>query len=50
MDHTLMMGMFVGGVVMMAPPVILGIGVAVYVLRQHRAARVESVETRPDGS
>lgn len=31
-----MMGMFIGGVVMMAPPVLLGIGLGVYLLRQHR--------------
>lgn len=37
MDHRLMMGMFIGGVVMMAPPVLLGIAVAVHVYRQWRA-------------
>jgi hypothetical protein len=40
MDHRLMMGMFIGGVVMMAPPVLLGIGLGVYLLRQHRRAAV----------
>lgn len=48
MDHTLMMGMFVGGVVMMAPPVALGIGVAVYVLRQRRTPPVEPDDGRRD--
>jgi hypothetical protein len=36
MDHQLMMGMFIGGVVMMAPPVLLGIGVAIYAYRRWR--------------
>jgi hypothetical protein len=39
MDHGLMLGMFLGGVVMMTPPVLLGIGVGVYVWRQRRAAQ-----------
>jgi hypothetical protein len=38
MDHRIMMGMFIGGVVMMAPPLLLGIGIGVYLLRQRRAA------------
>jgi hypothetical protein len=38
MDHTTMMGMFIGGVVMSAPPVLLGIGIAVYVLRRRAVA------------
>jgi hypothetical protein len=37
MDHRIMMGMFLGGVVMMAPPVLLGIGIGIFVLRQQRA-------------
>lgn len=48
MDHSLMMGMFVGGVVMMAPPVMLGIGLAVYVLRRRRTPPVEPGESRLD--
>lgn len=38
MDHGLMLGMFVGGVVMMTPPVMLGIGIAIYAWRRQRAA------------
>ena len=38
MDHGLMLGMFLGGVVMMTPPVLLGLGVGVYVWRRRRAA------------
>jgi hypothetical protein len=34
----LMLGMFIGGVVMMTPPVLLGIGIAIYVWRRPRAA------------
>jgi hypothetical protein len=48
MDHSLMLGMFVGGVVMMAPPVILGIGIAMYVLRQRRIPPVEPGKTNQD--
>jgi hypothetical protein len=38
MDHGLMLGMFIGGVVMMTPPVLLGIGIAIHVWRRQRAA------------
>jgi hypothetical protein len=56
MDHRLMMGMFLGGIVMMAPPVLLGLGIGIYVLRQQRtaagtaAARPESADRREGGS
>jgi hypothetical protein len=56
MDHRLMMGMFLGGMVMMAPPVLLGIGIGIYVLRQQRTAAAtagaqpESADRREGGS
>jgi hypothetical protein len=40
MDHGVMVGMFIGGVVMMAPPVLLGVGIGVYVYRQWRAGKL----------
>jgi hypothetical protein len=37
--HELMFGMFLGGMLLAAPPVLLGVGVTVYVLRQRRHER-----------
>jgi hypothetical protein len=37
--HSLMMGMFVAGVLMMAPPTVLGIWIVVYLARCQRAER-----------
>jgi hypothetical protein len=39
MNHGMMQGMFWGGLVMAIPPVVLGIGLAIYIWRQHRAVR-----------
>jgi hypothetical protein len=39
MNHGLMSGMFWGGVVMALPPVVLGIVIAIMVLRHARADR-----------
>jgi hypothetical protein len=41
--HTLMVGMFWGGVLMALPPVALSIGVVIYIWRRQRAARQERV-------
>jgi hypothetical protein len=52
MDHRLMMGMFIGGVVMMVPPVLVGIGLGVYLLRQHQRPAVPPpvpAEPAPNG-
>jgi hypothetical protein len=48
MDHQLMMGMFIGGVVMMAPPVLLGIGVAIYAYRRWREDAGRSTNAEGD--
>jgi hypothetical protein len=37
--HELMFGMFVGGMLLAATPVLLGIGVTVYLLQQRRLER-----------
>jgi hypothetical protein len=37
-----MMGMFIGGVVMMAPPVLLAFGIAIHVYRRWRAEQARS--------
>lgn len=37
--HNLMVGMFWGGVVMALPPIALGIGVLVFVVRKERQAK-----------
>lgn len=39
MNHGTMQGMFWGGLVMAIPPVVLGIGIAIHIYRQQRAAR-----------
>jgi hypothetical protein len=39
MMHNLMVGMFWGGVVMALPPVALGIGVLVFVVRKERQSK-----------
>lgn len=44
-----MIGMFLGGVVMMTPPVLLGIGIGIYVLRQQRAAAAAATQPAPAG-
>lgn len=48
MDHQgFMTGMLLGGALVAAVPTLLVIGVAIYVLRQHRARqRVEAVAAR----
>ena len=48
MMHGLMQGMFWGGLVMALPPVLLGLGIAVYILRERRAARAAEEEARTD--
>ncbi|MBX6362256.1 MAG: hypothetical protein IRZ00_00180 [Gemmatimonadetes bacterium] len=39
MNDRLMMGMFWGGLILMAPPVLLGLGIAAYALQRYRASR-----------
>lgn len=34
--HDLMLGMFLGGVLLAAPPVLLGLAIGVYMLQQRR--------------
>jgi len=42
MNHGLMTGMFWGGVLLSAFPVLLGVGILVYVLRSWRQERARS--------
>jgi hypothetical protein len=46
MNHELMVGMFWGGVVMMAPPVLLGLGIAWYVYREWRTRAADRSDDR----
>lgn len=39
MDHGLMQGMLLGGVLLSSVPVLLGIGIGIYVLRRFRTDR-----------
>lgn len=39
MDHELMTGMLWGGILLMSFPVLLGIGIGVFVLHRYRAER-----------
>ena len=46
MSHGLMEGMLLGGLLMSAIPLALGIGVALWALRRRREARAAGVEKR----
>ncbi len=46
--HDLMLGMFVGGVVLALPPVLIGVAIGVYMLQQRR--REQNKETLHDRS
>lgn len=55
MDHGLMQGMFWGGVLLSSIPILLGLGVGVYVLRRYlldRGLQAESsaADVRPHAS
>lgn len=39
--HDMMVGMFWGGFVMAIPPVAVGVGIAVFLLREHARERAE---------
>lgn len=41
MDHALMQGMFWGGVLLSSIPILLGLGIAVYVWKRYRSFRPE---------
>ena len=45
--HELMFGMFVGGIVLAAPPVLLGVGVALYLVQQRRREQREEAGDAP---
>jgi hypothetical protein len=47
MNDQLMVGMFWGGLILMAPPVLLGIGIAVYAFQRYRAGRRLEPPRRP---
>ena len=47
MNHGAMQGMFWGGLVMAIPPVVLGIVLAIYIYRQHRADRRAQEDRAP---
>ena len=39
--HDLMLGMFLGGVLLAAPPVLLGVAIGVYLWQQRRREQIE---------
>lgn len=48
MDHGLTQGMFWGSLLMMAVPILLGLGIGVYVLRRHLEDRRRGAADRGD--
>ena len=43
--HELMLGMLLGGALLAAPPVMVGIAITIYLLRQRRREHVDSLES-----
>jgi len=41
--HELMLGMFLGGMLLAAPPVLLGIGLAIYMWRRRTNEKEEAI-------
>jgi hypothetical protein len=40
--HELMLGMFLGGMLLAAPPLLIGFGIGAYILQQRRRERSQS--------
>ncbi len=47
--HELMLGMFVGGIVLAAPPLLIGLAIGIYMLQQARRERDQQDQREPSG-
>jgi hypothetical protein len=43
--HELMLGMFLGGALLAAPPVLLGIAITIYLMRQRRREQGSTLDS-----